>query len=143
MDVTQFVRIAIPLVAAIGKSTGMASSTDIKPANGALIDAAGNVPPHRLRHCVRSPRERQARAARNIAGTLAYMAPEQTGRMNRSIDAAAILIARRHVLRDAHRGASVTATDPMGWIHCHIARRPTPPSERVSGIPGPGSRPLS
>ena len=25
----------------------------------------------------------------------------------------------------------------MGWIHCHIARPPTPPSERVDGIPGP------
>src|SRR5260370_4082499 len=28
-----------------------------------------------------------------------------------------------------------TASDPMEWIHCHIARRPTPPGERVGGIP--------
>ena len=38
----------------------------------------------------RLPRERQApEPPEIIAGTLAYMAPEQTGRMNRSIDSAA------------------------------------------------------
>src|SRR6202044_3561935 len=30
-----------------------------------------------------------------------------------------------------------TAAYPMEWVHCHIARQPAPPSERVSGIPGP------
>src|SRR5262249_35586211 len=30
-----------------------------------------------------------------------------------------------------------TAADPMEWIHCHIARRPAPPGERVRGIPRP------
>jgi len=28
-----------------------------------------------------------------------------------------------------------SAVDPMEWIHCHIARRPVPPSERVIGVP--------
>ncbi len=28
-----------------------------------------------------------------------------------------------------------TASDPMEWIHCHIARHPVPVSERVDGIP--------
>src|ERR1700751_5146503 len=28
-----------------------------------------------------------------------------------------------------------TATDPMEWVHCHIARRPVPPAERVPGVP--------
>src|SRR5260221_2835848 len=30
-----------------------------------------------------------------------------------------------------------TASDPMEWIHCHIAGQPVPPSERVTGIPPP------
>jgi serine/threonine protein kinase len=30
-----------------------------------------------------------------------------------------------------------SASDPMEWIHSHIARPPTPPSERANGIPGP------
>src|ERR1700722_9231816 len=29
------------------------------------------------------------------------------------------------------------AADPMEWVHCHIARQPAPPNERVAGIPGP------
>src|SRR5260221_11421089 len=31
----------------------------------------------------------------------------------------------------------VSASEPMEWIHCHIARKPVPPDERVAGIPGP------
>src|SRR6202011_818019 len=30
-----------------------------------------------------------------------------------------------------------TAADPMEWVHCHIARQPMPPNERVGGVPGP------
>src|SRR5258708_38038427 len=29
------------------------------------------------------------------------------------------------------------AADPMEWVHCHIARQPMPPSERVAGVPRP------
>ena len=57
----------------------------------------------------RLPREHQApRRPEVIAGTLAYMAPEQTGRMNRSIDSPQrSLLAGRHPLRDAYRHAAV------------------------------------
>jgi serine/threonine protein kinase len=30
-----------------------------------------------------------------------------------------------------------TAADPMEWVHCHVARQPTPPSERMKQIPAP------
>src|SRR5258706_10089175 len=29
------------------------------------------------------------------------------------------------------------AADPMEWVHCHIARQPAPPNERVAAVPGP------
>src|SRR5271167_3200988 len=29
-----------------------------------------------------------------------------------------------------------TAADPMEWVHCHIARQPVPPHERVVNVPG-------
>src|SRR5712691_6638768 len=32
-----------------------------------------------------------------------------------------------------------TAADPMEWVHCHIARKPLPPSERSKNIPVPVS----
>jgi serine/threonine protein kinase len=28
-----------------------------------------------------------------------------------------------------------TATDPMEWVHCHIARKPMAPSERQATVP--------
>src|SRR6202040_3051167 len=29
-----------------------------------------------------------------------------------------------------------TASDPMEWVHCHIARQPAPPSGRLKNVPG-------
>jgi hypothetical protein len=61
------------------------------------------------------------------------MAPEQTGRMNRSTDARSDLYPfGRHVVPDAHRRIAVCGADPLEWVHCHIARQPTPPAERAA-----------
>src|SRR5260370_29186079 len=60
---------------------------DIKPANVLVNSVTGQVWLTGFGIASRVPRERQAPAPPEvIAGTLAYMAPEQTGRMNRSID---------------------------------------------------------
>src|ERR1700686_3030576 len=73
-----------------------------------------------------------------IAGTLAYMAPEQTGRMNRSVDSRSDLYALGVTFYEMLTGTlPFTAADPMEWVHCHIARQPKPPEERVGGIPRP------
>src|SRR6202007_394371 len=32
-------------------------------------------------------------------------------------------------------GLPFNASEPMEWVHCHIARRPVPPDERVPGVP--------
>jgi len=54
----------------------------------------------------RLPRERQSpEAPEFIAGTLAYMAPEQTGRLNRSIGLT--YMHRRHPLRNVDGQSSV------------------------------------
>ena len=85
----------------------------------------------------RLPRERQApEPPEVIAGTLAYMAPEQTGRMNRSIDSRSDLYALGVTLYEMLTGTlPFTASDPMEWVHCHIARQPVPPAERVRRLP--------
>src|SRR4029077_14217488 len=71
-----------------------------------------------------------------IAGTFAYMAPEQTGRMNRSVDARSDLYSLAVALYELLTGGvPFTAADPMEWIHCHVARQPLPPSARVHGLP--------
>ena len=81
----------------------------------------------------RLPRERQSpEPPEFIAGTLAYMAPEQTGRMNRSIDSRSDLYSLGVTLYEMLTGTlPFTASDPMEWVHCHIARQPMPPC--VSG----------
>jgi PAS domain S-box-containing protein len=85
----------------------------------------------------RLPRERQApEPPETIAGTLAYMAPEQTGRMNRSIDSRSDLYAFGVTLYQMLTGSlPFSANDPMEWVHCHIARLPMPACERVATVP--------
>src|SRR5258708_16710294 len=87
LDLTRFLHLAIGLAAALRQvhRHGLIHK-DVKPAN-VLVDAAGNVRLTGFGIASRLAREHQApEAPEIIAGTLAYMAPEQTGRMNRSID---------------------------------------------------------
>jgi AAA ATPase domain/Protein kinase domain len=112
---------------------------DIKPANVLVDSVTGRAWLTGFGIASRLPRERQAPAPPEvIAGTLAYMAPEQTGRMNRSIDSRSDLYALGVTLYEMLTGElPFTASDPMEWVHCHIARQPAPPGERVAGIPEP------
>ena len=76
-----------------------------------------------------------------IAGSLEYMAPEQTGRMNRSVDARSDLYALGISLYQMLTGAlPFRASDPMEWVHCHIARVPIAPNKRDPDIPEQLSR---
>jgi serine/threonine protein kinase len=131
---------------AIGMATALAQvhqrgliHKDIKPANVLVNSATGQAWLMGFGIASRLPRERQAPAPPEvIAGTLAYMAPEQTGRMNRSIDFRSDLYALGVTLYQMLTGElPFTASDPMEWVHCHIARHPDPPDERVAGIPAP------
>ena len=85
----------------------------------------------------RLPRERQSPGSPEfIAGTLAYMAPEQTGRVNRSIDSRSDLYSLGVTLYEMLTGSlPFAASDPMEWVHCHIARQPATPSERLRSVP--------
>src|ERR1700682_1195368 len=140
LDVSDFLRIAIPLAGALRRvhERGLIHK-DIKPAN-VLVDAAsGGVWLTGFGIASRLPREHQAPAPPEvIAGTLAYMAPEQTGRMNRSVDSRSDLYALGVTFYEMLTGQlPFTAADPMEWVHCHIARQPVPPHEQVAGVPGP------
>src|SRR5215510_1211804 len=87
------------------------------------------------RGCPASARRR--RRPNLSSGTLAYMAPEQTGRMNRSIDARSDLYALGVTLYELLTGTlPFTAAEPLEWVHCHIARQPVPPAERCPEVPG-------
>lgn len=71
-----------------------------------------------------------------LEGSLPYLAPEQTGRMNRVIDRRADLYSLGATLYELFTGAPpFDATDPLELIHCHIARVPVAPCEVNPAIP--------
>ncbi|WP_271898448.1 trifunctional serine/threonine-protein kinase/ATP-binding protein/sensor histidine kinase [Candidatus Phyllobacterium onerii] len=129
--------IAIDLTSAVGQMhrQGLIHK-DIKPANVLLDDEErtrlmGFGLASRLRSERRAPAPPEV-----IAGTFAYMAPEQTGRMNRSVDTRSDLYSLGVTFYELFTGnLPFTASDPMEWIHCHIAMKPLPPSEHVDGLP--------
>jgi serine/threonine protein kinase len=138
LDLTRVLRIAIGLATALRQvhRRGLIHK-DIKPAN-VLVDDAGNIWFTGFSIASQLPRESQAPAPPEIiAGTLTYMAPEQTGRMNRSIDARSDLYSLGVTLYQMLTGElPFAATDPLEWVHCHIARQPVPPGDRAA-IPEP------
>ncbi|MCK1525132.1 ATP-binding sensor histidine kinase [Bradyrhizobium sp. 17] len=142
MEVGRFLRLAIAVTSALDKvhQRGLIHK-DIKPANIVVDCADQHVRLTGFGIASRLSRERQApEPPETIAGTLAYMAPEQTGRMNRSIDARSDLYALGVTLYQMLTGVlPFTAADPMEWVHCHIARKPVPPGERLEGVPAPVS----
>jgi hypothetical protein len=138
LELTRFLRIAIDLAKALGQihRRGLIHK-DIKPAN-VIIDADGSVRLTGFGIASRLPRERQVPAPPEvIAGTLAYMAPEQTGRMNRSMDARSDLYSLGVTFYEILTGTlPFSAADPLEWVHCHIARQPVSPDERTKEVPG-------
>ncbi len=83
--------------------------------------------------------EREHTELRNVGaleGTIQYIAPEQTGRMNRSVDRRADLYALGATLYHLFAGRPPFAdTDLLALVHAHIARDPTPLSAVVDGFP--------
>ncbi|MBV8472113.1 MAG: AAA family ATPase, partial [Hyphomicrobiales bacterium] len=138
MGVEGFLRLAIGIATAVGKlhERGLVHK-DIKPHNIIVDSASGEVRLTGFGIASRLRRERQSvQPPETIAGTLAYMAPEQTGWMNRSIDSRSDLYALGVTLYEMLTGSlPFAAVDPMEWVHCHIARKPMAAADRAPGVP--------
>ena len=110
---------------------------DIKPANVLIDSATGQVWLMGFGIASRLPHEpKTSEPPEFLEGTLAYMAPEQTGRMNRAVDYRSDLYSIGVTLYQMLTGSlPFKASDPMEWVYCHIARKPEPPSERLGNVP--------
>jgi PAS domain S-box-containing protein len=132
LDLVRLLPLAIGMAAALGRlhQRGLIHK-DIKPEN-VLVDDVGQVWLTGFGIASRLPRERQPPAPpETVAGTLAYMSPEQTGRMNRSMDTRSDLYSLGVMLYQILTGVlPFAATDPLEWVHCHIARQPVAPVDR-------------
>src|SRR5580698_5838089 len=132
LDVPRFLALAIGMATALGHvHQHRLIHKDFKPEN-VIVDDAGNVWLTGFGIASRLPRERQSPAApETVAGTLAYMSPEQTGRMNRSMDTRSDLYSLGVTFYRMLTGVlPFDAADPLEWVHCHIARQPVPPADR-------------
>ena len=140
MEVGRFLRLAIDVAATLGNAHQRGFiHKDVKPANILVNCADGRTRLTGFGIASLLPRERQSpEPSEVIAGTLAYMAPEQTGRMNRSIDSRSDLYALGVTFYQMLTGRlPFSAAYPMEWVHCHIARKPIAPVEQVESVPAP------
>jgi PAS domain S-box-containing protein len=138
MDPLQFIRIGLSLSSAVAKLHEQSLvHRDINPTNILVDPITLKVRLTGFGIVSKIPRLHQAPLPMDvIVGTFAYMAPEQTGRMNRSVDARSDLYALGVIFYEMLTGTlPFNASSPMEWVHCHIARNAPPPCERDASIP--------
>ncbi|WP_437974225.1 ATP-binding sensor histidine kinase [Sorangium sp. So ce295] len=114
---------------------------DVKPENILVNPATFELKLADFGLASRLPREQPPRL---IEGSLPYLSPEQTGRMNRAIDNRSDLYALGVTFFQMLTGElPFEAKDPVEWVHCHVARAPPSPSALVLEVPEPIARIVS
>ena len=87
--------------------------------------------------CELASEQQGAATARHLKGTLRYMAPEQTGRMNRRLDQRADFYALGITFYELLAGqVPFEARDEMELVHCHLARSPDWSHPALASLPG-------
>jgi predicted ATPase/serine phosphatase RsbU (regulator of sigma subunit)/tRNA A-37 threonylcarbamoyl transferase component Bud32 len=129
LPVTEVLRIAIVLVDALNYlHRHSIIHKDIKPGNIIINSTTGEVKLTDFSISSRLQQENQSVSnPSELAGTLAYLSPEQTGRMNRSVDYRSDYYSLGITLYQMLAGQLPFVTeDPMELIHCHLAKQPLP-----------------
>ncbi|OCR02245.1 hypothetical protein BCD67_19775 [Oscillatoriales cyanobacterium USR001] len=132
LPVTEVLRIAIVLIDALDYlHRHSIIHKDIKPGNIIINSTTGEVKLTDFSISSRLQQENQSVSnPSELAGTLAYLSPEQTGRMNRSVDYRSDYYSLGVTLYEMLAGQLPFVTvDPMELIHCHLAKQPLPIGE--------------
>jgi signal transduction histidine kinase len=135
--VDELIRLAVELAASVaGMHRRGVMHRDITPANVVLSgDGAPCLVDFALAASLAEIRPEFTHHT-EIVGTLAYLAPEQTGRTARPVDQRADLYALGATLYELATGEPPFGTgDPLRLTHDHLARVPVPPSQANPAIP--------
>jgi PAS domain S-box-containing protein len=101
---------------------------DLNPGNVIVLDDSLDVQIIDFGLATLAPREYPNQEAGNhLTGTLPYISPEQTGRVNRVVDYRTDLYSLGVTLYELFSGVTpFTSSDPLEMIHAHIASTPKP-----------------
>jgi predicted ATPase/signal transduction histidine kinase len=137
MEPGRFLKLAVRIAAAVADiHQRNVVHKDLKPENILLHPDTGEVKIADFEIASTLPCQRQAAGVRLIEGSLPYMSPEQTGWTNRALDQRSDLYSLGVTFYQLLTGRlPFHATDPLEWVHCHVARSPAPPVEVVPSIP--------
>ena len=138
LDLSLFLQVAIQLASILAQlHQNNIIHKDIKPHNILINPKTGQV--HIIDFSISSCLSRENETVSNthlFEGTLTYMSPEQTGRMNRSIDYRTDFYSLGVTFYEMLTGQlPFQATDSLELVHCHIAKTPVPPHLINSEIP--------
>jgi PAS domain S-box-containing protein len=136
--VVEFLNIAIQIVEILGRvHQCQIIHKDINPSNIVLNSTTDQI--ELIDFGIATLLSRENTTLRNpnqLEGTLAYISPEQTGRMNQDIDYRTDFYSLGITFYEllTHRLPFETI-DPMELVHLHIAKHPTPPHILLPEIP--------
>jgi serine/threonine protein kinase len=137
-DLERFVRLAIAAASALGAvdDRGIIQK-DIKPEHFFVDDGEASATLIDFGLATDFQRERREPVQLNrLEGTLAYLSPEQTGRMNRSVDRRSDLYSLGVALYELLTGKlPFESEDLLELVHCHIARSPLAPAVHRADVP--------
>lgn len=138
LEFVEFLRIAIQLASTLGQlHQNKIVHESIQPQNIIVNLATGQVQIADFSTASLLAKENQTISYPNLLEcALAYISPEQTGRMNRSIDYRTDFYSLGITCYELLTGElPCKASDPMEIVHFHIAKQPIPPQQRIPALP--------
>ena len=130
LNLTAFLNIGIQLTSALNSlHKNCIIHKDIKPSNIIINTETETVKLNDFSVASRLSKENpQINSANLVEGTVAYMSPEQTGRMNRTLDYRSDFYSLGVTFYEMLTGElPFNSTDLLELVHSHIAKHPVPP----------------